>query len=83
MTLKGIPQFERNIQWHKRHEKRLLKNKARRLARKNLRKNININRNRLPFSVEKAKKFADEKQKRKEKLKMFAKIWIWFINLIK
>ena len=81
MTLKGVGQEKRDSRWHKRHELRLLKDKARRIARRGTRKGVNIHKGRLPFFQEKAMKFADEKKEQRAKMPLKIRLWLWFIRL--
>ena len=52
--LKGLPQSERGPKWHKAHEKRLLKDKARRRARKGEREGFHFSKKRKSVSAEEA-----------------------------
>lgn len=76
--LKGIQQSKRDIRWHKRHKKRLLKDEKRR-------KRGRVGMTKAQMSRAEAQfKEAQEREKKKKITKWQVrrhKLWLWFISL--
>ena len=75
--LKGTPIEKRDIHWHKKHERKLARAKARRKARKGINRRVGWQGSR--YTLEDAEELYKRARARESQHK--AGLWLWFISL--
>lgn len=79
--LKGVPQSKRDSRWHKRHERRLFKDKQRRKARKGKARAVGVSRERAEAQFKAAQKRERQKKAPPLMARWSRRLWLWIISL--